>query len=251
VNVAEAKEILLLYRPGTADAEDPEIIQAMSVARRDPDLARWFERHCVFQSAMQTKLRQIKVPEHLKVALMANDEAFAPSVPPGRGWWRKPAWMGAAAAVMLLLAGFTVFWLKPKVPDRFADYQQTIVSKAMRGYAMDWEINDMRQLRQHIAGGGAPSDYAVTEGLQKLKLTGGAVFRWRSNPVAMVCFDRGNKQMVFLFVMQKAALKDPPPASPTEARVSDFTTASWTNGEKTYLVAGPEGVDLSNYVPKL
>ena len=33
----EAKEILLLYRPGTPDAEEPEIIQAMEVARSDAE----------------------------------------------------------------------------------------------------------------------------------------------------------------------------------------------------------------------
>jgi len=72
VNPKEAKAILLLYRPGTADAEDPQIAQAMEVARRDPELGRWFTNHRRFQEAMRRKFRQIKVPSRLKIALLAG-----------------------------------------------------------------------------------------------------------------------------------------------------------------------------------
>ena len=54
------KEILLLYRPGTADAEDPQVAEAIEFAKRDPELGRWFEQHQVFQAAMRAKFRQIE-----------------------------------------------------------------------------------------------------------------------------------------------------------------------------------------------
>jgi hypothetical protein len=66
----------------------------------------------------------------------------------------------------------------------------------------------------------------------------------------MVCFDRGNKEMVFLFVMRKAALKDPPSPQPTESKVSDLRTASWTQGDKAYLLAGPDDANFANYLPR-
>ena len=77
---SQAKEILLLYRPGTADAEDPQVVAAVGLARRDPELARWFERHCGFQNAMSAKLRQIEVPLHLKAALLAQQNIDRKSV---------------------------------------------------------------------------------------------------------------------------------------------------------------------------
>lgn len=235
MNSDQAKEILLLYRPGTADAEDPEIVEAMAVARRDPELARWFERHVAFQSAMRTSFRQIAVPEHLKLELLAGRKIIRPSV-----WWQRPVWLAAAAVVVIAL-GLAAFWLRPTVPDRFANFQQMMVSKAENvAYAMDWPTNDMRALRTALAGRGAPANYEVPKGLARLQLTGGAALTWRANPVSMVCFDRGDKQMVFLFVMKRSALKDPPPEKPLVAKIDALTTVSWTSGDQAYLLAGPE-----------
>ena len=230
----ETRQVLLLYRPGTADAEDPQIAEALEMARRDSGLARWFERHCAFQNAMRAKLRQIEVPVHLKAALLAQQNIIRPPI-----WWQRPVWLSAAAAVVLFL-GLAAFWLKPANPDRFANFQARMVSTALREYRMDLVTNDMRQLRQFIAGKGAPSEYQLTKGLEKLQLTGGGCLQWRSHPVAMVCFNRGDDQMLFLFVMNRSALKDPPAETPQVSKVTELQTVSWTQGEYTYVLAGPE-----------
>jgi len=241
MNHDEAKSVLMLYRPGTDDAEDPEIEEAIAVARRDPDLAAWFENHCRFQQVMRAKFRQVQTPEHLKDALLARHK-----IVPLRVWWQNPVWLSAAAAIVLLLA--LLLRPGPTVPDRFANYREMMVSIALKNYRMDWETSDMPQLRQLIAGKGAPSDYDVPHGLEKLKLTGGAAFTWRSNPVSMVCFDKGNKQMLFLFVLRNAALKDPPPTNnPDLAKVSSYLTASWRNGDKTYVLVGSDEPGFKNY----
>ena len=231
---SQAKEILLLYRPGTADAEDPQVVAAVGVARQDPELARWFERHCAFQNAMRAKLRQIEVPMHLKAALLAQQKIVPPPI-----WWQRPVWLSAAAAVLLFL-GLAGLWLKPANPDRLANFQARMVSTALREYRMDLVTNDMRQLRQFIAGKGAPAEYQLTKGLEKLQLTGGGCLQWRSHPVAMVCFNRGDDQMLFLFVMKRSALKDPPAETPQVAKVTELQTVSWTRGEYTYVLMGPE-----------
>ena len=235
----EAKAILSLYRPDTRDAEDPEIIEAMGVARRDPELGRWFNQHQAFQAAMQAKLREIKVPEHLKAALLSQQRIIRPSV-----WWQRPVWIAAAAAIMLLLT-LVPTWRRPTVHNRLRDYQETMVSRVLLQYRMDLETNDMSQLRKYVATKGAPADYELTRGLAKLQLTGGAALSWRTNPISMVCFDRGDKQMVFLFVMKRSALPDPPGEIPKVVRISDYLTASWTRGDKTYVLAGPEEPDFA------
>jgi len=234
MTTTQAKDMLLLYRPGTADAEDPQVVAAIALARRDPELARWFEQHCAFQNALRTKLRQIEVPAHLKAALLAQQNIVRPPI-----WWQRPAWLSAAAAVVLFL-GVAAIWLKPANPNRFANFQARMVSTAVREYRMDLVTNDMRQLRQFIAGRGAPSGYQLTKGLEKLQLTGGGCLQWRSHPVAMVCFNRGDDQMLFLFVMKRSALKDPPSETPEVSKVTELQTVSWTQGEYTYVLAGPE-----------
>jgi hypothetical protein len=233
VTQQQAKEILLLYRPGTTDAEDPEVVEALALARHDRELARWFDQQQAFQIAMRAKFRQVKVPEHLRVALLASQKV----VPLPVAWWQRPAWL-AAAAVILVFLGLAAFWSKPQKPDTFADYLKKMVWTAENPYFMDLTNSDMRVLRATLAEKRAPTGYALTPGLQKLPLTGGAALKWRNNTVSMLCFDRGNKQMVFLFVLQRSALKDPPPETPKVVSVDELSTASWSQGELTYVLAG-------------
>lgn len=242
MNSSEAREVLLLYRPGTADTAEPQMAEALDLARQDPELGRWFEQHRAFQKAMRAKFRQIEVPVHLKTSLLTQKPApqtFIPLQP----WWRSPVWLTAAVAVLLLL-GLARAWLKPRTPDHFANYQSRMVSEAQREYRMDLVTNDMQQIRRFMASQGAPADYDVTRGLGNLQLTGGGRLTWRSNPVTMVCFDRGDKQMLFLFVMKRSAVNDPPPETPQLAKVRQMLTASWTQGDNTYVLAGPEEADF-------
>ena len=239
MNRDEAKEILMLYRPGTADAEDPLVEEAIQVTRQDPDLAQWFKEHQAFQAAMRAKFRQIHAPDHLKMALLVRQKVIRPQV-----WRQSPLWI-AAAALIALLVGLSSVWFRPSLPDRFSNYRERMVSTALREYRMDLVTNDMSSLRQLIRAKGGPSDYELTPGLDRLQLTGGAALKWRNHPVAMVCFDRGDKNMLFLFVMQRAAIKDPPPAQPKLAKVSDLMTASWSQNEKTYLLLGQEETDFA------
>ena len=242
MNSSEAKEVLLLYRPGTPDTADPQMVEALELARQDTELGRWFEQHRAFQKAMRAKFQQIEVPAHLKTSLLTQKPAQQSVITPPV-WWRSPVWLSTALVVLLLL-GLAGVWLKPPSPDRFANYQSRMVSEAQREYRMDLVTNDMRQVRQFMASRGAPADYDLARGLEHLRLTGGGRLTWRSNPVAMVCFDRGDKQMLFLFVMKRSAVKDPPPETPQLSKVRQMFTASWTHGENTYVLAGPEEADF-------
>lgn len=246
---SEAKLILVRYRPGTPDAQEPEMVQALELVRQDPELSRWFDQHCAFQSAMRTKLRQIEVPAQLRAAILARKPNAEP--PPNvidlLPWWRSPVGLAAAAAVVLLLS-VAAFWFRPALNnDGFANFQARMVSTVLRQYRMDIVTNDMAQVRQFLARQGAPADYRLTPGLEQLRLTGAGALQWRSHPVAMVCFNRGDNQMVYLFVLDRSAVKDPPPATPRLARVNELLTASWTRGDKTYVLAGPNEADFGRH----
>jgi len=238
----EARQILLLYRPGPTDAADSRMAEALELARQDEELRGWFEEHCAFQAVVRKKFRQIEAPGSLKDRLLAQQKIVHAPV-----WWRSPAWLAAAAAIVLFL-GLAGLWLKPRTPDSFADYQARIVRGALREYQMDVVTNDLRQVRRFLASKSAPANYVLPKGLEKLELTGGGLLRWRSQPVSMTCFNRGDDQMLFLFVMDRAAVKDPPPTIPQLTRVNKMQVASWTRGDKTYLLAGPEGSDLKTYL---
>jgi hypothetical protein len=230
----------MLFRPGTADAGDPEFAEAMELARTHAELRAWFEQHCAFQTAMRSKFRQIEPPPELRAQL--NDAQRLVRLRRRRR--RAAAWMAAAAAAVLLLLALAVSLQGPRIPNRFADYRSRIVHGALRGYSMDIITKVMMEVRRFHADRGAPSDYALTKGLAKLTPTGAGLLKWRSNPVAMVCFDRGDHEMLFLFVLNKAALKDSPPGAPQVVPVNKLLTVSWTRGDYTYVLAGPEEPDF-------
>ena len=184
------------------------------------------------------QLELIEVPAHLKARILAPPNIVRPQI-----WWRSPVWLAAAASFALLI-GLASLWFKPASADGFANFQSRMVSTALREYRMDIVTNDMSQVRQFMAARGAPADYEVAPGLSRLQLTGGGLLRWRNHPVSMVCFDRGDKQMLYLFVMDRSALKDPPPLRPQLNRVNELLAVSWSEGDKTYVLTGPEESDF-------
>src|SRR5205823_2471102 len=105
MNSDEAKNILLLYRPGRADPGDGHVGEALEQAERDPELHRWFEQTSRFHEALSEKFQQIPVPSDLKYAILARRRIVQPL------WWQQPVWMAAAAVIVLLLS-LAAFWLQ-------------------------------------------------------------------------------------------------------------------------------------------
>lgn len=231
----EAKKILGTWRANER-ASHPEVAEALDLAGRDPELRQWFEQQRAFHSAMREKFQQIEVPAGLKDRILAEKKIIRPQF-----FGRTPAWSVAAASVALLL-GLVGLWWKSQPPptDRFSDYQARMVRTVLREYRMDLITNDLAQIRQFQTTNGAPADYVLTPGLQRLTLTGAGVLHWQNHPVSMVCFDRGDKEMVFLFVISRSALKRAPSATPEWGKVNKLVTFSWSEGDKIYLLAGPE-----------
>ncbi len=231
-----AKEILLRYRPGTTDASDPEFAEALEQAKRDPELGRWFAQQQEFHITIRERFRQLPVPAGLKEDILSG---YRPAVIPV--WWRQPAFQAlAAAAAIVLLMGVTFLWLQPREGKGFAAFQNRVVRNAQRGYAMDITTTNLGEIRQYLATQGAHADYVLPAPLEKLPGDGGAVFRWRNKTVSMVCFDLGNHNDLFLFVANRADLPDAPSTSePQFTHIGKLTAASWSTGNRTYVLAGP------------
>lgn len=239
MNRAEAQRILLSYRPGCRDDRDSETVAALDLTGRDPELRQWLDQHLAFQECLRAKFRAIPVPAGLKEAILAERVIVRPVF-----WQRPPVWL-AAAAVLALLLGLATLFFRPPPPDRLADFRSRMVRSALRQYSMDIVTTDMQQVRRFMAERGAPADYKLPAGLARLSLTGGGALKWRNQPVAMVCFDRGDNQMLFLFVLDRAAIKDAPTSQPHVTRVNKLITVSWSAGSHAYVLAGPEEADFA------
>jgi hypothetical protein len=229
----QAKQLLLLYRP-SLDASNAEFEEAIALVQGEGELRSWFEQHCATQAILRDRLRDLPVPPDLAADILARQRIVVPVS------WRQPAWLAAAAALILALGLVWYAWQRPRVPDRFADFRARMVRTAMLPYRMDVVTHELPVLQQFLGSNGAPIGFVVPDELRGLSLTGGGLQRWRGNKVSMACFDRGDKQMLFLFVVNRGAVKEPPPPTPHLEKVNKLQTASWTQGEWAYLLAGPE-----------
>ena len=61
MNTRDAKEILLLYRGPTDDA-DPQFREALKHAQRDPELAEWLQKQTRCYTLIRAKLREVEPP---------------------------------------------------------------------------------------------------------------------------------------------------------------------------------------------
>jgi len=243
VNITEAKRILLLYRPGTADAEDPQIAEALALAKMEPELARWLEVHCARQYVIGDKFRQITVPAGLKEQIISEQAAADKT-----RFWRPKYALAMMAALVLLLGLLALFWLpKPVQDDTLVIYQKQMVDVALRGYGMDLTTTDPEKIRSHLAQNSAPANYALTAALQQTAVAGCAIEGWQNAKVSMICFRTGKplppgtQSDLWLFVVDRANLAvSTISETPQFSKVNRLTTAMWAKGDKIYLL-GSEG----------
>lgn len=232
---SEAQRILELFRPSDRDSNDPAMRQALALTRTDAELGAWFEQHQRTEQAVREKFRSIAVPETLKQRLLEQNKVVRPKFN-----WGTAQWLQLAACLVVLIGAvvaMTYYGYNLQRP-RFAEFQSRMVRSVLREYKMELLTADISQLRHWMQSRNAPADFDVPKGLSQLTLTGGGVLRWHNQPVSMACFDRGDKQMLFLFVMNKSAVSNPPSELQSE-EVKKLGTVSWTEGDNTYLLAGP------------
>jgi len=240
----QAKQILQLYRPGTADAADPAFADALEFCERDAELKEWLDNHCAVYVALRSKFKHISVPEGLKEQIIAERPVHRTPV-----WQKSVLLAGAVAVVVLLISG--LFQLStPRERHDFATYRTYMSSYAARAYSMDEFTNDLDQIRLFLAQKSAIADYVVPENLKKNAAAEGCVSTtWQGKQVSMICFQTGKplapgrQSDLWLFITARTVAKDAPTAAtPTVECSNGFTTASWTVGDRTYVLA-TEGED--------
>ncbi len=239
MNRDDAKKILLLHRPGFVDAADSEMAEALALAAKDGELGRWFSEHCARQEVLRSKFREIPVPAGLKEQIISEQAARDKLV-----IWRRNLVFTAAAAAVVAALILTSLWLRPPASDNtLAIFRSRMAGVALRGYAMDLMTNNPAQIRAYLKQHNAPADYVLPAPLQKVVLTGCAIESWQGSRVSMICFRTGKplppgeQSDLWLFVVERASVKDPPPAgSPQVARANQLITASWVQDGQLYLL---------------
>ncbi|MGH7994470.1 MAG: hypothetical protein ACREDQ_13190 [Limisphaerales bacterium] len=245
MNRDDAKNILLLYRPDAADAADPQMAEALALAKQDAELTRWLDEHCNRQEVLRAKFRQIPVPAGLKEQIISEQAAREKIIV----WWRNPTLVAVAAIIVILFALAAIWRQLPEPDNTLAIYQSRMVGVALRGYAMDLATNNPAQIRAYLEQNHAPADYVLPAPLEKVAMTGCAIQSWQGVKVSMICFRTGKPLPpgqpgdLWLFIVDRASVKKAPSAGPPQlANVNELVTAVWAQGDKLYLLgtAGDE-----------
>lgn len=227
MNRQEAKEILALYRRGIDDPSESDVAAALELAKRDPELALWLEQQSSLYTATRQKFKGVPVPDQLLERILANPRRTPE-------WWRSPLLWAAAAVIALLVGGMLL--RTEKTEYTFAAFRSKMVRTAMRNYDMPLMTNDLAVIRTYLTTNQAHGDYVLPQPLSKLPGEGCVIFPWHSRTVSLVCLDGGQGRDVFLFVINRTAVADPPTTTEIQA-VGNLPTAAWTEGDKTYLLA--------------
>jgi hypothetical protein len=239
VNNQEAKKVLALFRPGSADEKDPSFDEARQMAKTDPELARWFATHCEAYLVMRPKFQSIPVPPGLKEQILSERKIQRPLFLR----YSHPL-MTLAAAVVLLLGIVFGLWSFHRGTDNYSAYRKRMIKTALIPYSMDLNSTNAAQILAFLKTSNAPDNYALSPRLKTAALVGCAVSSWQGNPVSMICFKTGrplppgDQSDLWLFVASRKSVSSAPASSePVFARVNKATTASWSDDHNTYVLA--------------
>jgi len=232
MNSQEAKRLLEVYRPNGADAADPRFAEALDQVKQDPALARWFQEQRNFDATIASSLGVLSAPADLKDAILASRKIVRPAF-----WqdWRVRAAV-AASVVALLVAGGLFSGVSA---TRFPELRQKLVEQAWSGGAhLEFESSDVTQIQHWLARHGLRADFVLPAGLRDTRLHGCRIIQEGELRVPMICMADGPKHM-HLFIVQGVGLSAlPPQDAPDFEKCGAWKTASWQQGDKTYVLTG-------------
>ncbi len=230
----EAQFILHAYRPSGQDARDPQFQEALTLVRNDPELARWFASEQALDAMIAGKIHDVSPPPSLRSQLLLARKVIRP-----RPWWRKPAWIGAAAAVALLFVGVALLWQRQHGQAEFASFRGRMIQAALDETAhIDvWGL-DTNQLKQWLFENGGDKNFVLPPSLADKEIMGCKVLEWHGHEVTLLCLIFGENH-VDVFVVNESALPGVSlGVAPSFGSAHGLTTAAWRHNGRIYFLAG-------------
>ncbi|MBI1177785.1 hypothetical protein GC207_10145 [bacterium] len=235
MNLEEAKRILLAYRPGTDDANDPDVRAALAEAARSPDLAAWWRDQQTVRAELRDRFRSISPPANLKENILAAHKTIEIK------WWRTTRFRAAAIAACLIGLISVLIWRPAPKESRFDEFRDRMVRTVIREYRMDITNNVEGEVRGFLTRNSDYPDFQLTPSLKTVPLFGAGKLTWTGHPVSMICFKRKPDVLMYLFVIDRSAFDSPPGSRPVFAEVARRATASWSDGNRVYTLTSEAG----------
>jgi hypothetical protein len=243
MNNQEAKFILGAYRPDGQDAADPAFAQALLQAAHDPELRAWLEQQRRFDTTLTSKLREISPPTGLRDAILAGTRI---SAAPARGpWWTHPAWLTAAAAIVVL-AAVIVTRRTPNILPAVADFTAFAIRDLADAHAQHiGHPGALASAQSQFEKAALPLTKHFSIDLEDLRRKGCRTVRIAGHDVFEICFERdGTWYHLYAARRSDFAGQEVDPWSQLASR-GEFAGTAWADTKNIYALvtgAGPEAL---------
>jgi hypothetical protein len=238
----EAKFLLNAYRPNGRDAVDPSMAAALEQAKQDPALAAWFNRDQAHAAAVAAKLREIAPPAELRAAILAGSRASEKAWAP-RTRWLRPAWLAAAAAIVLTL-GAGLWWRL--APIQGATFEEFAVNFVDRGFRLQKHSADVSVLREWLQQQRGPIPESLPSAFSRLRALGCRTLKFEGQDVSLMCFEEGGKEFHVFVARRENVTPVQPFSRRTTKQRGGLASATWNDAHNRYVLVSDAGMDAVN-----
>lgn len=229
----EARTILQSRRPD-GDHDEPQFAGALRAAEADPALAAQIENDRALDRAIGGRLRELPPPPFLRERILGG---VASRTAARRH--RRRALLALAACVTLLAVIGGNALVSARARNSFASYRQEMVGRLDGRIQLSFTSERPAELQDWLHGTRGVGGFALPAGLQRLKGLGCRTWMWNDQPAGLICFSRDGKEVVHLLVISRDAVpRGPSGAAAMFEQVNGWQTASWTQGDQVFVLAG-------------
>ncbi|CAN5706458.1 hypothetical protein BH20VER1_BH20VER1_19660 [soil metagenome] len=237
----EAKFVLAAYRPGGADASDPQFREALAQMREDPGLTEWFRESVAFDTAVAERLRGASVPAELRETIVvgAKFSSRSPSFSRMRTWAVAAVLLLAAVGAFLFVQNFT---RAPSLAGWQTAALEQVTALVKHETKFDAQAGRSAELAGALPPPHAPIALQPPPQLRGLASIGCKTFSWDGRAVSIICFVRADGGLVHLIVIHAPGADDP--AGELQLRQhEEWATATWREGDQLLMIALQGGRD--------
>jgi len=236
----EAKRVLQACRPDHQDSMGPTFAEALALVENDPELSAWWQAQQEFDRRVAAKLEEVPLPAELRSTILTGRKI--------ERFTRQPAllpWLAAAALVAILCVAGTfkevAIATGPLPQTEYAATVLSLLHNDAPNLAMISANHD--KIASWLKAQDAPMG-TLPASMTILPTVGCQKFVVHGHTVSLTCFTMADGHLAHLFVVDRDAISDPPShIGPEFNRVLGWSTASWSDGRMSYLLATQDGPD--------
>jgi len=245
----EIKQRLSGYLPEIYAEDDPEISEALRLAKEDVELSAWLDEEVSFNQAFGAALGQLPIDD---TGLAAGMEEFLSSAEtkisdvPAKRSMRRLTW--AIAAILLLAGVLTKYFVYPpavQFPEvqtlSAASFRDQMAFFATERFVLDKSTTDLAKAQAWLETKDYPVFDQIPGTIVSFKGMGCKAINWHGSKVGLVCFLNDRKELVHLFIWDADdvdAIDDHDLRK--LARAHGLETQGWRDQERHYVYVGAD-----------